>query len=133
MQAYADAFDEIESAEEIPGSCLEIDLSTPYDSAEYQVRRIPLYYLQGENDPNTSLEQAKYHHARQTSTKKYFIEVAKNGHNPSIFIPNSCKISLYKTMLNQENVSDLITDYGYCEGVDPENIITNYLKVHANK
>ena len=36
-------------------------------------------------------------------------------------------------MLNQENLSNLLTDYGYCEGEDPENIITNILKAHANK
>lgn len=128
LQDFVDTYDSIESVDDLPGTCLNVELSTPYDSAEYQVRSIPLYYLQGENDPNTSLEQAKYHHAQQHSTDKYFIEVEKSGHNPSLFFSNTCKTAIFGTMLKKQDISVLLNEQGYCNGtVAVEDLIPSIL------
>jgi pimeloyl-ACP methyl ester carboxylesterase len=51
----------------------------PYDSARYPVN-VPIYYFEGEDDPNTDVESATYHLDHQTQTDRAFVLVGSAGH-----------------------------------------------------
>jgi pimeloyl-ACP methyl ester carboxylesterase len=52
----------------------------PYDSAQYLVRDVPIYYFEGSEDPNTSPANAIYHYTNQTLTDRLFVLVWGGGH-----------------------------------------------------
>lgn len=49
-------------------------LDRPYQSAEFQIKDTPLFYVQGLLDPATPLEKAKLHFDRQENNNKIFIQ-----------------------------------------------------------
>jgi pimeloyl-ACP methyl ester carboxylesterase len=59
--------------------CEGIDLVEPYDAGHWPITA-PIFYIQGDRDPATSLAQAQYHAASQPQTTRFFIRVADAGH-----------------------------------------------------
>jgi pimeloyl-ACP methyl ester carboxylesterase len=80
-----------------------------YDSKYWQINS-PIYYIEGENDPNTPMAQAKYHFFNQNNPNKYFISVPRAGHGVLTSI-NECKDFFWKSV--------------YSEGVNLENALKN--------
>lgn len=52
----------------------------PYDSAQYPVVTVPIYYFEGSQDPNTSPANAYYHFLNQTQAHRVFTLVWRGGH-----------------------------------------------------
>ena len=52
----------------------------PYDSADYPVVTVPIYYFEGTRDPTTSPENAYHHFVTQTQTNRLLIWVVAGGH-----------------------------------------------------
>ncbi len=75
-----------------------VELSAPYDSAEWQIRT-PIFYVQGLNDPSTPPAQAVYHFSKQKGADKYLVMVPGAGH-PALGAINECKDKLWQAILN---------------------------------
>ncbi|MBI3558559.1 MAG: alpha/beta fold hydrolase [Deltaproteobacteria bacterium] len=54
-------------------------LTRPFDSASFALR-VPLVYLQGGDDVQTSLAIARYHFENQKQARRLWVEVAGSGH-----------------------------------------------------
>lgn len=115
LQTLVDQSDDYKRVEDIPGTCLSIERTMPYDSSQHQIEDIPIYYFQGDNDPNTSLDQAKYHFENQNSPDRQFIEVAKGGHNPFSIHLKDCQVELYKAIAKGNNLNNLLDADGFCK------------------
>jgi pimeloyl-ACP methyl ester carboxylesterase len=56
-----------------------LEFTHPYDSINYPVT-VPIYYFEGENDPNTSPANAAHHFTHQTQADRVFTIVWGGGH-----------------------------------------------------
>ena len=94
-----------------PSACGPYPVTRLYDSREWQIP-VPIYYIQGEQDPATPLAGALYHYENQIQAKKTFIKVPEGGHNPLSYGLDDCYESLLKAILLQ---SDLGEALGRCQ------------------
>ncbi len=70
------------------GSCKDqsFKLKNPFKASDFQVRGVPIVYLQGEYDPATPAAGAKEHYNGQKSTDKIYIEIEQAAHvGPTFF------------------------------------------------
>jgi len=58
---------------------LGLDFARPYDSAQHPVT-VPIYYFEGSDDPDTTLESAAYHFSNQTQADRVFTLIGGGGH-----------------------------------------------------
>ncbi len=63
------------------GFCADRSMAHPFDSSSYQLS-MPVFYLQGADDPATTVENAKYHFNNQTHGRNFLISVPLIGHRP---------------------------------------------------
>jgi hypothetical protein len=56
-------------------------LDRPYHSADYQIQKTPIIYIQGRLDPATPLDQAKSHFEHQETKNKVFVQLDNYAHN----------------------------------------------------
>jgi pimeloyl-ACP methyl ester carboxylesterase len=64
-----------------PDFCRDRPLARPFDSARYPVRA-PIIYVQGDQDPATTLENARYHFDHQVEGPKHLVTVPGGSHYP---------------------------------------------------
>ncbi|MDQ3339437.1 MAG: alpha/beta hydrolase [Myxococcota bacterium] len=76
--------------------CSRFDLATPYDAKDHPVRS-PIFYLNGERDPNTPHTLALAHVAAQPQTDRAFISVPDGGHNPFSLSLGGCAPALWSS------------------------------------
>lgn len=69
----------------------------PFDSSEWQISA-PIFYVQGENDPNTPPAQAIYHFSRQRNPQRFLVHVPKAGHG-SMGAITECKDAFWQSVL----------------------------------
>lgn len=62
-----------------PEICAGRPLIRPWDSADHQIHS-PIYYVQGDSDPATTLANARYHYDNQNTGKKALITVPGASH-----------------------------------------------------
>lgn len=74
--------------------CSRFPLSNPFHAADHPVRS-PLFYLNGERDPNTPHAIAKEHVTAQPQTERAFISVPDGGHNPFMLSLGDCAPALW--------------------------------------
>jgi hypothetical protein len=77
--------------------CERRKLETPFDSKDWPMKGIPVYYFQGTSDSATPLWQAQYHYAQNPSGPKTFVTVGEASHEPlhySLFAAGCKKAAL---------------------------------------
>lgn len=88
-----------ESLDDVSRSCSTIDLNKPFDASNFKMLDIPTYYFHGENDPNTSLEGARYHYDVQSHlTNRHLIVTGDAGHNPLTLQLSDCHGALWRSI-----------------------------------
>jgi len=100
----------------IPDMCEGIPPTKIFDSRDFRIKA-PLYYFQGETDPQTTLESARYHERHQTeATSIQFIEVKRGGHNVTdAGAPlGQCMDEIWHSIFKAAPFSNLIDDSGRC-------------------
>ncbi|SMF58092.1 alpha/beta fold hydrolase [Pseudobacteriovorax antillogorgiicola] len=120
--------------EQAVGRCNSMDLSNPFDSSNFVMIDIPTYYVQGENDPNTPQEGARYHFENQVElSQKYFINVEGAGHNPLAIQLDDCSDQVWENIFSGEDPRDKFTlrDNGSCFGYYYES--ASALKIELQK
>lgn len=75
-----------------------IPMDNPFDSSHWQILS-PIYYIQGENDPNTPPTQAVYHFSKQKNKNRFLITVPHAGHGAMLAI-NECKDLFWQSVYN---------------------------------
>jgi pimeloyl-ACP methyl ester carboxylesterase len=75
-----------------------IKADRPFDSASWQVPA-PIYYVQGEHDPNTPPSGARYHYLHQQSPSRTLISVPSAGHGVMGALME-CKDVFWQSILN---------------------------------
>lgn len=71
---------ETSSAANLVCYCSPSKIKGTYDSKRHQINNIPLFYLQGTEDANTPIWQARYHYDNQETKDKSFSVVRGAGH-----------------------------------------------------
>lgn len=66
-----------------------IPMDNPYDSGHWQISS-PIYYVQGDNDPNTPPSHAAYHFSAQKNPNRVLITVPLAGHSGMLAL-SECK------------------------------------------
>jgi hypothetical protein len=109
------------------GFCDCKTVSKQWDPDAYQIRGVPIVYLNGENDPNTSFEWSKSQYDGQTSASaKAFLKSKGGGHMESyVGSVRTCVGSIFDSLLSGD-ISDIqsqgesMTSKG-CKAVAPMN------------
>jgi pimeloyl-ACP methyl ester carboxylesterase len=83
--------------ERTPGFCKSIPLTQRYDSKNWQ-SSAPIFYFEGENDPATAPENARYHYATHSRAPRYFVTVSQAGHVPIASLAD-CQDRLWPAIL----------------------------------
>lgn len=73
-------------------------LDRPYKSKEYQIPKIPIFYIQGLLDPATPLHGAKTHYDQQVSKNKIFIQLDNHAHTALVGLW-ACKDDLWAAFM----------------------------------
>lgn len=71
-----------------------------FDPKNHQIK-VPIVYLQGEQDPATPLEMARNHFNGQTQAEKVFIAIPNGGHSESAAGFSKCMPYLIDSLLTQ--------------------------------
>lgn len=91
-------------------------VSHPYDASNYQLKS-PVYYWQGDIDPQTPIASAQYHFQSQHfSKKKVFLTIKGAGHRPSRFADQlgQCIPQLWERVFALEDFAGLVNEEGRC-------------------
>ena len=87
-----------------PSACPNKLLLHPFNSVDYQMSA-PIFYVQGDNDPSTTIENAKYHFEGQHSVNRAFITVEGGTHYPFAQL-DDCRDAVWKSFaLSGQNLS----------------------------
>lgn len=109
-----------------------VKLTNPYKPSDYQFKA-PIYYFNGDTDPNTPLEWALEHPPQmKLAKKKEFTSVKGAGHGPVLSELSDCRTQLFDAMFALQSVKPLLTDDGNCPkaleltggaGTDPQLLL----------
>ncbi len=72
-------------------------LDRPFISENYQIKEIPIFYIQGLLDPATPVQGAKYHYDHQHTKNKVFVQLDNYAHTALIGLW-PCKDNLWKSL-----------------------------------
>lgn len=73
-------------------------LDRPYNSKEYQIPSVPIFYIQGLLDPATPFSGAKVHYDQQMSQNKVFVQLDNYAHTALIGLW-PCKQNLWSAFM----------------------------------
>lgn len=97
--------------------CMGMTKDQPYDSKSWQIP-VPVFYFQGVYDPTTTLEQAKYHFANQTSSRKMVV-VERASHGPLSVALRPCANQIWDAITSSpEKLGDVASACGKSLGTD---------------
>lgn len=84
--------------------CKYIPLTNSFHSKDWAIKA-PLFYFQGEKDPNTPIQMAYEHFLGQTSSIRTFVSVPNAGHNPLEHSLSDCSERIWNDIF-VNNVTD---------------------------
>jgi pimeloyl-ACP methyl ester carboxylesterase len=79
--------------------CDGLSLTDLWDAAEWPVKKAHLYYVQGDEDPATYMEIARYHFEAETLATRSFISVHRAAHAPELAL-GECWPRVLKSISN---------------------------------
>jgi pimeloyl-ACP methyl ester carboxylesterase len=93
-------------------ACDEIDLSRPYDPADWPIAA-PIVYVQGDADPATPITGARAHFDAHADTTRTFVTVHGVGHVPLQWrIAEACGASVWKAILADDALAPVLEACG---------------------
>jgi len=87
--------------------CTGYSLTEHYDPAKYKIH-VPIWYLQGSEDPNTPIEGAIYHFKSQAPSERTFIEFIGGGHAVTA-IDRQCTEAIWQLIVTDKETDKLAT------------------------
>jgi hypothetical protein len=85
--------------------CDGLSVDQGYDSANWRIPS-PIFYFQGENDPDVIAGHAKYHFDNQSHVKRYFISVPQGSHAALSSNMSDCSEDIWRE-LTRDSSPDL--------------------------
>lgn len=85
--------------------CNGLSVDRPYDSADWLIQS-PIFYFQGDKDPDAIPGHAKYHFDHQGGVKRYFVSVPQGSHTALSFNLRDCSEEIWKE-LTGDSLPDL--------------------------
>ncbi len=90
---------------EVISLCGDLRPEELYESSNWQIP-VPIFYIQGERDPATSLDQALHHFNGQLQLEKHFLLVPRGGHNPLTHGLEDCADAILFEILFKNSMKD---------------------------
>jgi len=105
-----------------------------WDPAEYQIKGVPVLYVNGKQDPNTAIEWAQTHFDEQVAASdKAMVGTEYGGHGETYRAPlNSCHEFFFDSLVRQD-LSQLkaklaLIDKSGCQNIDPSQLQNSILR-----
>lgn len=88
----------------------------PYDSEDYQIVGVPVYYLQGRDDNATTVDNAEHHYEKQVkASAKHYHVVPDAGHSVLGIKLKTCKDEIFKKAAMQESLTSVLDEDNLCK------------------